>query len=426
MNDASVAPKGLLVKLKKGWELALALMERYPWAIPLFGFVSGVASFVLVERKQDQFAQIIAVLMLASWLWLALENLLKRGVAHWFGISLPPPLLSFATQLVHQESLFFVIPFFVITTAWNSGQVVFTSLLIGAAAISLIDPLYYRWLAPRRWLYFIFHGITLFAVLLTTLPLLFYLPTPKSYLWALGIAGLLSLPQAAYFMAYSWWKKIIAGLLLIITMGSLGLAVRPWIPPASLWLTQVAITDHIDNANRSPKNRLKTITTEQLHKGLYAYTAIHAPRGLNERIYHQWRLNGQVVDKIALDIHGGREEGYRAWTHKMNFPANSVGNWQIQVLTEANQMVGVLRFRVVEPGTAIGTSHNPPASVPPTSEPPVSEPHAAPDVNTPDAAPAPTANEASASDSAPESEAETETETQPAPASSSSTDAPTQ
>lgn len=333
--------------LKKGWQCLIVLMERYPWTIAIFGFVSGILSFLLVERKQDEFAQIIAVLMLASWLWLALENLLKRSISRWFGIDLPPPLVSFATQLVHQESLFFVIPFFFITTAWNSGQMVFTSILIAAAFISIIDPIYYRWLAPRRWLYFIFHGITLFAVLLTTLPLLFYIPTPKSYLWALGIAVLLSLPHIARAMPYQWWRRIITTLALMVVVSALGLFVRPWVPPASLWLTEVAITDHIDDENRSPANQLKIVTAEQLYKGLYAYTAIHAPRGLNERIYHQWRHNGKNIDRIPLDIKGGRESGYRAWTHKLNFPEDHLGNWQIQVLTEANQLIGVLRFRVV-------------------------------------------------------------------------------
>ena len=67
-----------------------------------------------------------------------------------FGWSVPRPLLRYATQMVHQETLFFIVPFYIITTTWNSGQAVFTGLLGVAALISLIDPLYYKWLAPRR------------------------------------------------------------------------------------------------------------------------------------------------------------------------------------------------------------------------------------------------------------------------------------
>ena len=65
-----------------------------------------------------------------------------------------------------------------------------------------------------------------------------------------------------------------------------------------------------------------------------------------------WQKDGQEVDRIALDIHGGRKEGYRAWTHKQNFPPNPVGKWQVRVLTEDGQVIGVLRFKVVDDAPA--------------------------------------------------------------------------
>jgi hypothetical protein len=325
----------------------VAQTERFPWAMPLFGFGSGLASFFLVERKEE-IAQFIAIMMLASWCWLTLEKVLRGYVASWFGVQLPAPLLSYCAQLVHQESLFFIIPFFFISTAWNSGQMLFTGLLLIAALVSIVDPIYFRWLAPRRWLYFTFHGITLFAVLLTALPIIFQLPTAKSYVWSLGIALAITLPSVANELPWRWWQRGLAIMLLAAIVSFSAVIARPWVPPATLWLTQVAITDSIDSDNRSPENSLLVVSQEQLFKGLFAYTAIHAPRGLNERIYHEWQLNGQVVDKVALEINGGREAGYRAWSHKVNFPEHSLGRWQIRVVTEANQVIGVLRFRVVE------------------------------------------------------------------------------
>jgi hypothetical protein len=327
-------------------EWVFAFAQRHPLAIAAFGFVSGVLSFVLVERKQE-FAQIIAIMMLVSWLWLASEVLLKRSIFQWFGFKLPPTLVSFATQMVHQESLFFVIPFFFMTTAWNTGQMVFTSYLIVAAFISIVDPIYYRWLAPRRWLYFIFHGLTIFAVLLTALPIIFQLPTPKAYLYSLLIAVILTLPKVSRALELVWWKRFFAMILLAVAAGSLGLLIRPWIPPATLWLTQVAITDQVTE-DRSPVNIFKMVKIEQLRQGIYAYTAIHAPRGLQERIYHVWIHNGEVIDKVALDITGAREAGYRSWSRKENFPENSVGRWKIEVMTEADQVIGVLRFQVID------------------------------------------------------------------------------
>jgi hypothetical protein len=326
------------------WIFAFA--QRHPFAIALFGFVSGVLSFVMVERNQE-FAQLIAILMLVSWLWLASEVLLKQGIFHWFGFKLPPALVSFATQMVHQESLFFVVPFFFITTAWNSAQMAFTGLLMVSALVSIIDPIYYRWLAQRRWLYFIFHGVTLFAVLLTSLPIIFHIPTPKAYLLALLISIAMTMPNVVSSMKMVWWKRFFSALFLIAAAGLFGLLIRPWVPPATLWLTEVAITDEMNTEDRVPVRVYKKVSEQQLHQGIYAYTAIHAPRGLNERIYHVWTHKGKVIDKVALHISGAREAGYRSWSRKENFPEDSVGRWNIRVVTEANQVIGILRFQVV-------------------------------------------------------------------------------
>lgn len=338
---------GNLQFLKKSVIVCAKLAARYPGLLALVGFISGVASFFLVEREQERFAQLVSLLMVAAWVLLMLENLLKRGVSHWFGVELPDPVVKFATQMVHQESLFFVIPFFFITTAWNSGQMVFTAALMLAACISVIDPIYYRWLAPKRWLYFFFHGFTLFAVLLTALPIIVHLPTSQSYFWSLAIAVALSFLNMVRDFSFGWWRRTALAAALLIVTAVVGVVARPWVPPATLWLTEVAITARIDDDKKVPTDKLKVVSVAQLQQGLYAYTAIHAPRGLNERIYHVWRLNGKVVDKIALDINGGRKAGYRAWSHKMKFPPYPRGNWRMEVVTEANQVVGVLRFKVV-------------------------------------------------------------------------------
>lgn len=325
----------------------IALSDRFPWAMPLFGFGSGLASFLLVDRNQE-LARVIAVMVLASWCWFLAEKLVQKLTRKWFGFQMPHALVTYAAQLVHQESLFFVIPFLFITTAWNTGQSVYTAILLVAALISLIDPIYFRWLEPRRSLYFAFQGLTLFAVLQTLLPIIFQLPTAQSYFWSLGIAIGIIAAGVGSERRWRWWQRALAIISLITLLIPIGLYAKRWIPPAVVWLTDVAITSSIDSAERAPQDNLKSLTDSELRNGLYAYTAISAPRGLNERIYHEWRLNGQLIDRVPLDIRGGRKEGYRAWTHKMNFPPNAVGRWQIRVVTEADQQIGVLRFRVVE------------------------------------------------------------------------------
>ncbi|WP_338521770.1 DUF5924 family protein [Pseudomonas batumici] len=332
------------------WTLAiqrpLALMKRYPGVIAAFGFCSGIGSFILVDRQQSM-ASWIAVILLVSWLWLMLENVFTQFFSRVFKRDIPEPLLRYATQMIHQESLSFVLPFFFITTTWNSGQLVFTGLLGAAALVSIIDPLYYDWLSPKRWLLLGLHTLTLFAALLTALPIILHLTTAQSYQLALGTALLLSIPSLAVSLPLRSWR---GGLMLVgvtLAIGSAGWFLRSWVPPATLWMTQVAVTTELQD--RTPGEGLDEVSTSQVRKdGLYAYTAINAPRGLDERIYHVWQFNGQEVDRIALDIHGGRKEGYRAWSHKQNFPADPTGNWQVRVLTEDGQMLGVLRIKVTD------------------------------------------------------------------------------
>jgi hypothetical protein len=334
-------------KLQQLIHIGTRLFNRYPGVIALFGFVSGVASFVLVDR-QARFGEVMSIVMLVSWVWLVMENGLRRLIAHWFGWQLPAGLVRYATQMVHQESLFFVLPFFFITTTWNSGQAVFTGLLGLAALVSVIDPLYYKRLAIRRWLYFAFHSVTLFAVLLTALPIIVHLSTPQSYQLALVTALILAVPSMTGTLKLDGWRRWSALILLVVALGSAGWLMRLWVPPASLWLVQVAVTTQFDNAQREPGESLREISASSLKsQGLYAFTSINVPSGLKERIYHVWLHNGKEVDRIALDISGIREEGYRAWSHKRNFPSDATGRWQVQVVTQAGQMIGVLRFHVV-------------------------------------------------------------------------------
>ncbi|MGH8439779.1 MAG: DUF5924 family protein [Pseudomonas sp.] len=327
----------------------IELIKRYPGVIALGGFISGIASFILVDR-QEGLASWIAIVMLISWIWLMLENTFTQLFTQVFKREIPQPLLRYATQMIHQESLFFVLPFFFVTTTWNSGQLVFTGLLGAAGLISIIDPLYYKWLAPRRWLFLALHTLTLFAALLTALPIILHLTTSQSFKLALVTAMLLSFPSLASSFPIQHWRRGVMLVVLTLAVGASGWMLRSWVPPATLWMTDVAVSTQLEN--RTPGKSLSEVKASEIRAGLYAFTAIKAPRGLNERIYHVWQFNGKEVDRIALDIHGGRKEGYRAWTHKQNFPGNPVGRWQVRVLTEDGQVIGVLRFRVIDDGQA--------------------------------------------------------------------------
>jgi hypothetical protein len=349
--DAGDAPsrpaaKSRLARLKRRGLRLLVWLRRHPWLVASFGFVSGVLSFVLVERHEGV-ARAMAVAMLAGWLLLVLERVLDRMLKRRFGFGLPAAMVRYLTQFTHQESLFFALPFFVASTSWNSGQALFTALLGVMALVAIVDPLYFGRLAKRRWLFLGYHTLTLFALLLVVLPLVLQVPAMASYQAALAVAVVLSFPTLAGAVSVPrWWRGVLV-LALLAALGAAGWLARLWVPPATLRLTQVALTTQVDEARKAPTQRLGSIEAQRLlAEGLYAYTAIRAPLGLAERVSHVWLHDGEEVDRIELDVAGGRAEGYRAWTHKRNFPADPRGHWQVRVLTADDRMIGTLRFRV--------------------------------------------------------------------------------
>lgn len=345
-SGALPVARSRLARLKWRGLRGVAWLRRHPWLVASFGFVSGVLSFVLVERHEGV-ARVMALAMLAGWLLLVLERVLDRALRHRFGFGLPPAAVRYLTQFTHQESLFFALPFFAASTSWNSGQAVFTSVLGLMALVAIVDPLYFGRLAKRRWLFLGYHTLALFALLLVVLPLILHLPAMQSYQLALGVAVVLSFPTLAGSITVPrWWRGLLV-LVLLIGLGAAGWLARLWVPPATLRLTQVAVTSAIDVEQRAPLQSLRSLSVDRLNRdGLYAYTAIHAPLGLRERIRHVWLHEGKEVDRIELEVAGGRAEGYRAWTHKRNFPAAAQGRWQVRVLTADDRMIGTLRFEV--------------------------------------------------------------------------------
>ncbi len=336
----------LLSRLQPGLQRVTAWAQRFPGVIALAGFVSGVASYFMVERHAG-FARGIAMVVLLSWLWLLIEPAVRRVLERRHGWRIPDVVLRFLTQMVHQESLFFVLPFALVATTWSSGQAVFTGALLVAAAVAVIDPWYHGWLGRRRWLYLAYHTFTLSAVLLTALPLILHVSTGTSYVWALGAAVLLSYPTLHGILPPgARWRRSAAALLMVAAL-AIGWVAKAWVPPATLWLTEGVVSHRVDESRREPGDPLHQVTLDALQReGLSVFTAVHAPLGLHERIHHVWRHNGREVDRITLDIQGGRDEGYRAWSHKDHFPDDPTGRWVVHVITDNAQMIGRMSFEV--------------------------------------------------------------------------------
>lgn len=88
---------------------------------------------------------------------------------------------------------------------------------------------------------------------------------------------------------------------------------------------------------------------------VYAFSAVFAPTDLRINVVHNWQFwddaesRWQSATRITFPILGGRDDGYRGFSRKANiFP----GRWRVDIETERGQVIGRVRFNVVE-GSAV-------------------------------------------------------------------------
>lgn len=330
--DAPAPPPGRWARLLEG-------LHRHRYALALLSFAIGMASFLLIERR-ERLAQWLAGLLILAWLLILFEKAAARR------LRLPPGLVRYGIQAVQQETFFFVLPFLLHTTAWTTGQGAFTGIVIFAGLCSMWDPLYYGVILPRRWLSLGFHAFAVFTGMLVLAPIVIHLTSRQTLGVAAAAAGLFALPGLAQMLdprrVLHWLGLGVAG----GAIGALALYARPWIPPATLWVPEAFVTSQLNEAARAPGSPMTVVAAARIHEGLYAWTPIKAPRGLRERVYHRWLRDGREIDRIPIEIVGGRDQGYRAWSHKRGFPAQPAGRWTVQVLTDGGQLIGQVSFTV--------------------------------------------------------------------------------
>ncbi|SFF49208.1 Protein of unknown function [Fontimonas thermophila] len=337
MNDASLTTTAR-------WQVH---WQRWKHLVAVASFALGVASFLLFERG-ERVAQALVILLPLSWLLALLEPQLRRWLEYrQRTLPVSPLLLGYVAQALHQESLFFTLPFFFATTAWSSPQLAFTALMSVLALLSIIDPLYYRHVVPRRAALWAFHALAGSITVLTAAPMLWHLTTTEALWLALACLGLISIPAWHAGLPARLPLRGLWAIALAMALAALGWQLRVAIPPATLWVTQMTVTHTVDVAAKSPGQGFAIIDAATLRaQGAYAWSSIHAPRGLRETVRHEWFHEGRRVDVIDLQIHGGREDGYRAWSHKTAFPSDPRGHWQVRVVTQSGQLIGQTGFTV--------------------------------------------------------------------------------
>jgi hypothetical protein len=317
-------------------------LERVPWLIPTISFISGVVGFVMVKRGAD-LARVIAVIALAGWLWLLVEPLVRRYLeSRRSGIG--KFVSNFLTQSLQQEVLFFSLPFLFGSIQRDIGQIAFIAIAACAALLTALDPLYERWIAARAATRLLFHAYCSLIAAVVVVPMVVHLSLEQALPLSLGAVGvwlLLTAPMSLRSLRSTRHKLIWVACSLLAPL--LVWVLRAHVPPAGLAVTQAVITQSI--ADRTPGPAVRSLTTSELGAGVVAFAAIRAPSGVAQSIIFEWRHRGEI-ERISAEIHGGNDSGWRTYSRKETFPANSGGRWIVDVRTPQGQLLRRMQFDV--------------------------------------------------------------------------------
>ncbi len=316
------------------------------WGVSLASLASGLLALFVFRRGLPNIAWIVGYLLLLWLLFVLFTQLRAPLLAR--GRRLVVDAVDYTMQTLYHNLLLFVLPSYYASATLTATNAWFLLLVAGGALVTAVDPWYRAVVHPRRWLNHGLLAFSMFAALNVALPLVGLRP-----FWALeGSAVLcaLALTPALRRSGGSWKGAAIRTVVFAGVAVVLLAPLRAWIPPAPLHLARATLARSVSGLE--PVGPLESpISAANLRDlgGVVAYTAIYAPAGLREPIFHVWKKDGRPVTTVPLSpVRGGRAEGFRTYSRKTDFGPLPAGRWEVDVVTEYGQLVGRLRFVVTD------------------------------------------------------------------------------
>jgi len=317
--------------------------------VSIASFVGGLLALFVFRRGLPHVGWIVGYLLL---LWIVVAAMVQaRDALAGSGRRAHRLALAagdYTIQTLYHGIVLFLLPAYWAAATLTSRNVLFLLVLVALALLATFDPWYRSVVRPRPWLRHVFFLLSVFAALNVALPLVGVPPLPAllASAWA-AVVGLT--PAVCRAQRWRWHRGLAATVLAgLVAMWAVGL-LRAAIPPAPLFLARAALGWGVAGVESLEPLPDSIAAGELRQRGLVAYTAIYAPAGLRQPVEHVWSQNGRVVTVVPLSpVLGGRAEGFRTWSRKTAFPPDPLGRWTVDVVTSAGQLIGRLRFRVVE------------------------------------------------------------------------------
>jgi hypothetical protein len=302
---------------------------------PVFALISGLTCIFLL-RKGFAYAPIIIFTVVLAIFYIIYRLYRLKGKKTILKI-----VWDFALLIALNDMLFFVIPFYFESMTFFSRNIIVAPVIVALSITANQIYIYKRWVARSPFISAIFYSLTFFFSLNIIFPIIFGMRNIYSIITSGAIAATAAIAYVYPHLNILKNKKntavFISGIILFFVSLWFG---RSFIPPSPLKLTNAAACEAV--FFNEPANPF-TSASYEIGEKVYFFSAIFAPRGLREQIYHVWYYNDRIIQTVNLkEIDGGRDLGYRTWSlHTIN---EGPGRYAVEVWTAGGQLLGRRKF----------------------------------------------------------------------------------
>jgi hypothetical protein len=331
---------GLIERAREFW----ARHRTTVWMLHSVWSVASGTAIVLLARERFDLIVWVALGLAATW---ALTLFFARPAspdepARWIHA-----VTSYATRVLYQETLLFLIPFYFASTVFGSRNVLFLALLVALAILSCADLLFDRWLRASPAFALSFFAVVSFAAINLLLPLVVglrpSLAEPAAGLLAVGAIVPLGMHAAGRTPGGRAGLALSAAILLTMT-----LVVPDVIPPVPLRLQNVTFSSGIDRRTLTPRGPLADrVPSRDAGRQLVVVMQVFAPSSLPTTVRIEWWRDGTLL-RTSRDVQiVAHASGFRVWDG-WRAPNGSVppGRYRVRLETGDGRTFGVATLTV--------------------------------------------------------------------------------
>jgi len=359
-NDEAPSQPPVWLRRFPGLERLYRRYERYIGVIVFaVGFIWDSFTMVRIDNVIDIVILLFYLTALAIMIFFTLRRQSGHNLPNW-ACKLEPYFL-WAMQFAFGGLFSSYVIFYFKSASWTRTQfffIILVCLLVGNEFLP------HRLKNPK--LLAILYSLCLLSFLAFFLPIIFASVNPSLFILAGALSFLISTTVFAlgFPMGQGDWLPKMRPVVACILTTCLGLNLLYFgnlIPPVPLALKTSGIFHYVVRTPagyevqyvRPPFLRFWRQSDNPFYlspgEAVYCFTAVFAPRRIRVPVHHVWSryiksVGWRVTDRIAFEISGGREGGYRGYSRKRTV---TPGQWRVEVETDRGQILGRIDFTVL-------------------------------------------------------------------------------